>query len=63
LCGRVGVLSQELADELYDYMSFRHFFVHGYGFMLKQEPLKRLSARLPVVWAQFVEQITSCFGK
>ena len=29
-----GFISSELAQELKDYLGFRHFFVHGYGFML-----------------------------
>jgi len=30
------VITESLSDELYEYLTFRHFFVHAYGFMLEE---------------------------
>lgn len=30
----VGIISGKTCDELYKYLTFRHFFIHAYGFML-----------------------------
>ena len=51
------VVSNELAQELKEYLGFRHFFVHGYGFMISEEPLQDLASRLPAVWAKFTSEI------
>ncbi len=51
------VVSNELAQELKEYLGFRHFFVHGYGFMVTEEPLQDLASRLPAVWARFIAEI------
>jgi len=37
-----GIISDKLSDELYEYLTFRHFFVHAYGFMLEEDKLKDL---------------------
>jgi hypothetical protein len=57
-----GLLTSSLADELYDFMSFRHFFVRGYGIMLTEPPLLDLAVRLPRVWAEFIAAIERRFG-
>ncbi len=56
------VVSNELAQELKEYLGFRHFFVHGYGFMVTEEPLQDLAARLPAVWARFITEIERALG-
>jgi uncharacterized protein YutE (UPF0331/DUF86 family) len=56
------VVSNELAEELKEYLGFRHFFVHGYGFMVTEEPLKDLASRLPAVWARFLAEIQRATG-
>ena len=48
-----AIISTELADKLYDYLTFRHFFVHGYGFMLDETDLLTLAAELPEIWSGF----------
>lgn len=53
------ILSSVLADELYEYLTFRHYFVHAYGFMLEAEPLEPLTQNIPRVWAKFVQEISS----
>jgi len=52
-----GVITQGLCDELYEYLTFRHFFVHSYGFMLEESHLQTLSENIPNVWSQFLTSI------
>ncbi|MCX6844278.1 MAG: hypothetical protein NTX53_18615 [candidate division WOR-3 bacterium] len=59
---KAGLIPSDLADELYDYMSFRHFFIHGYGIMLTEPPLQDLASRLPAVWARFITEIERALG-
>jgi uncharacterized protein YutE (UPF0331/DUF86 family) len=49
-----GILSEGLSDELFEYLAFRHFFVHAYGFMLDETQLEELSNNIYKVWAQFL---------
>jgi len=39
----LGIISENLSDKLYEYLSFRHFFIHAYGFMLEEAQLEDLS--------------------
>jgi uncharacterized protein YutE (UPF0331/DUF86 family) len=52
------IISRELSDELYDYLAFRHFFVHAYGFMIEETPLEPLVQNIPLVWAKFIFEVT-----
>jgi uncharacterized protein YutE (UPF0331/DUF86 family) len=56
------VVSNELAEELKEYLGFRHFFVHGYGFMVTEEPLLELVSHLPEVWARFIAEVDRALG-
>ena len=56
-----GVISDALAQEFKDYLGFRHFIVHGYGFMLQEPPLTELASRLPGVWSRFLSEIDRYF--
>lgn len=51
------IISEQLSNKLYEYLTFRHFFVHGYGFMLEDAPLADLANEAPAVWAQFISEI------
>jgi uncharacterized protein YutE (UPF0331/DUF86 family) len=53
-----GVISDALSNELYEYLTFRHFFVHAYGFMLEEAPLKSLVQDIPGVWHKFISEVT-----
>ena len=52
-----GVITEGLADELLEYLAFRHFFAHGYGIMLQESPLVDLATRLPGVWQRFQSSV------
>ena len=52
-----GIISKRLSDDLYEYLTFRHFFVHAYGFMLEETHLETLANDIPVVWKQFLSDI------
>ncbi len=51
-----GIVTSNLCDELYEYLSFRHFFVHAYGFMLEEAHLEVLAEHVPDVWKQFLAE-------
>jgi uncharacterized protein YutE (UPF0331/DUF86 family) len=38
-------------------MTFRHFFVHAYGFMLDEKQLESLVNDIPEIWNQFLKEI------
>ncbi|ODS31904.1 MAG: hypothetical protein SCARUB_02984 [Candidatus Scalindua rubra] len=56
-----GIISERLSDKLYEYLTFRHFFVHAYGFMLDEVQLEDLASSIPEVWSQFMEEIGKGF--
>jgi uncharacterized protein YutE (UPF0331/DUF86 family) len=52
-----GIIPQKLSDQLYEYLTFRHFFIHAYGFMLEETHLEDLAKNIPDVWLQFLSTI------
>ncbi len=52
-----GIIPEKLSDQLYEYLTFRHFFVHAYGFMLEEIHLEDLANNIPDVWLQFLSAI------
>lgn len=52
-----GIISGKIADELYEYLTFRHFFIHGYGFMLDEKQLEGLASDIPNIWSRFLSEI------
>ena len=54
---RPQVISEDLAAELDDYLSFRHVFRNIYGFELKGERLDRLVAKFDRVSINFRNQL------
>ncbi|MCZ7398367.1 MAG: hypothetical protein O8C62_01585 [Candidatus Methanoperedens sp.] len=56
-----GIISEKLSSKLYKYLTFRHFFVHAYGFMLDEKELEGLSNNIPEIWQQFLSEIEASF--
>jgi len=59
----MGIISGGLSDELYEYLTFRHFFVHAYGFMLEETHLEDLSVNIPQIWSQFLSEVETFLKK
>ena len=59
----MGIISSGLCDKLYEYLAFRHFFVHTYGFMLEEAHLRDLANDVPETWTQFLLEIENFFKK
>ena len=57
----LGIISENLSDKLYEYLSFRHFFIHAYGFMLEEAQLEDLSKNIPEIWSQFLREIENFY--
>ncbi|MFB0524890.1 MAG: hypothetical protein ACETVZ_05075 [Phycisphaerae bacterium] len=53
----LGIIPDKLSDQLYEYLTFRHFFVHAYGFMLEQTHLEELANNIPGIWSQFLSVV------
>lgn len=53
----LGIIPEKLSDDLYEYLTFRHFFVHAYGFMLEEAHLENLANNITNVWLQFLSVI------
>lgn len=51
------VILPELAEELYEYLAFRHFFVHSYGFKLEEKYLLELSDKAERICGRFFDEI------
>ncbi len=58
-----GIISKEISDKLYEYLTFRHFFVHAYGFMLEELHLEDLVNNIPEIWSQFLLEIKNFFNQ
>jgi uncharacterized protein YutE (UPF0331/DUF86 family) len=56
-----GIISEKLSSKLYKYLTFRHFFVHAYGFMLDEKELEGLSNDVPEIRQQFLSEIEASF--
>ncbi|MDI6780673.1 MAG: DUF86 domain-containing protein [bacterium] len=54
-----GIISELLTEQLRGYLKFRHFFIHGYGFMLDAELLIPLAEKANHVFASFLKEIQS----
>ena len=51
------IISEKFSDSLYEYLTFRYFFVHAYGFMLNEAHLEDLANIIPEIWSRFPSEI------
>jgi hypothetical protein len=58
-----GIISPDLRVILAKYLSFRHFFIHGYGFALKWEALQPLVTNIDSTLQDFKTSINKQFEK
>lgn len=56
-----NIISDELANEIKEYMSFRHFVVHGYAFNLNPERLQGFADNILKVFEKFKSEINKLF--
>jgi len=56
-----AVMARETADRLYDFLGFRHFFVHGYSFALDEGKLMALVDQVDEVFEQVVSDLKHFF--
>jgi len=56
---RHQIISPELNELLAELMSFRHFFIHAYGFQLDYSAIKSLTDKIHDVYSKFEEEIKS----
>ncbi len=58
-----GLISEKIADDLFEYLAFRHYFIHGYSFNLEEAPLMELSEKVFDVWDDFVLYVNNYLTK
>jgi hypothetical protein len=54
---RSQILREELKLTLSDYLQFRHFVRHSYGFQLKWEKMKNMLFGMNIIWENIKEDI------
>jgi len=54
---RTQIFREELYEQLNDYLQFRHFVRHAYGFKLKWEKMKNLLFNMNILWKEIKEDI------
>ena len=57
-----GVASETTANQLRQYLAFRHFFSHGYGVELDVEQMQPLVEELPDLYGRFRRHIENALG-
>ncbi len=55
------IISSQFKNSLSDYLAFRHFFVHSYGFMLDEHRLLSLADNAGDIFSEFKENIKEYF--
>ncbi|HAW50245.1 TPA: hypothetical protein DCX16_04790 [bacterium] len=57
------IITEDTKKKLADYLAFRHFFVHAYGFLLDEQELKRLVDNIFETYSIFKEEIDAYLSK
>ena len=52
-----GIISEHVLTELRDFLGFRHFFRHNYGFILDDQLVKPLMAKVRLTVSQFASEL------
>jgi len=52
-----GFIDEKMHDNLLKFLSFRHFFIHSYGFILEDKELRTLLDIIFATWKEFKAQI------
>jgi hypothetical protein len=61
--GRPAVIDEPLRARLKDYLDFRHFFRHAYGYTLEWSQLRWKAERLSTTLAMLGEQLRLFFER
>jgi len=56
---KISLFEQETVDKLYNYLTFRHFFIHGYGFKLNWEKMESLVENIDELWKDIKRQLST----
>lgn len=60
---KIPLFNKEIVDGLYHYLSFRHFFIHGYVFKLKKEKMEPLLNDIDELWQKIKNQLSEFVNK
>lgn len=51
------IINEEMFEEIGQYLLFRHFFMHSYGFLIQEEKLSPLMNNISQLFLKFKEKI------
>lgn len=54
---KLPLFNKAIVDRLYNYLIFRHFFIHGYGFKLNWDKMKSLVDNIDGLWREVKNRI------
>ncbi len=60
---KLSLFGKEIIDKLYNYLTFRHFFIHGYGFKLNWDKMKSLVDNIDELWLEIKNQLAEFINK
>ena len=56
-------ITKKTANKMVDYLFFRHFFTHAYGFLIDEEKLKPLMDNISGIYSEFKREIDKYLSK